>query len=85
MPKMDDLTTTRASCEHEQSANKPAHPIVALTANALTGDRERCLEAGMNDYLSKPFTMPQLRESVAGQLSRNDDSAADDDAANDVA
>jgi CheY-like chemotaxis protein len=85
MPEMDGFTATKAIRAHEKSASKPAHPIVALTANALTGDRERCLEAGMNDYLSKPFTMPALREIVAGQLSRNDDNAAGDDAANDAA
>ena len=85
MPEMDGFTATRHIREHEQSSDKAAHPIVALTANALTGDRERCLEAGMNDYLSKPFTMPALREIVASQLSRNDDSAAGEDAANDAA
>jgi signal transduction histidine kinase/DNA-binding response OmpR family regulator len=85
MPEMDGFTATRAIRAHEKSTSKPGHPIVALTANALTGDRERCLEAGMNDYLSKPFTMPALREIVARQLSRNDDSAAGEDAANDAA
>ncbi len=85
MPEMDGFTATKHIREYEQSADKAAHPIVALTANALTGDRERCLEAGMDDYLSKPFTMPALREIVASHLSRNDDSAADEDAANDAA
>jgi signal transduction histidine kinase/DNA-binding response OmpR family regulator len=85
MPEMDGFTATKHIREYEQSVNKAAHPIVALTANALTGDRERCLEAGMDDYLSKPFTMPALREIVAGHLSCNDDSAADEGAANDAA
>ena len=85
MPEMDGFTATKVIRQYEQSSGKAAHPIVALTANALTGDRERCLEAGMNDYLSKPFTMPILREIVASQLSRNDDSAAGSDAANDAA
>ena len=85
MPEMDGFTATRVIRDHEQSTSKAAHPIVALTANALTGDRERCLEAGMNDYLSKPFTMPELRKIVASHLSRNDDNAAGDDAANDAA
>jgi len=68
MPEMDGFTATRAIRENEKSAGKTMHTIIALTANALTGDRERCLEAGMNDYLPKPFTMPALREIIANQL-----------------
>ena len=73
MPEMDGFTATEAIRRHEQSAGKAAHPIVALTANALTGDRERCLEVGMNDYLPKPFTMPALREIMANQLGAAND------------
>ena len=61
MPEMDGFTATRKirELESEQMIQTPI-PIVALTANAMSGDRERCLEAGMSDYLSKPFSKPEL-------------------------
>ena len=75
MPEMDGFTATRAIRENERLAGKSAHAIIALTANALTGDRERCLEAGMDDYLSKPFTMPALRSIILNQLGASPRSA----------
>jgi len=60
MPVMDGLTATEEIRRREQSSGAPHIPIVALTANAMDGDRERCLARGMDDFLSKPFTRQQL-------------------------
>src|SRR4051812_11499774 len=61
MPVMDGFIATRKLREREVAKKKEATRVVALTANALAGDREACLAAGMNDYLAKPFTLAQLR------------------------
>jgi signal transduction histidine kinase/DNA-binding response OmpR family regulator len=61
MPVMDGFIATRKLREREAARNKEPTRVVALTANALAGDREACLAAGMNDYLAKPFTLAQLR------------------------
>ena len=60
MPEMDGFEATIAIREAEKLGN--AHiPIIAMTANALVGDREHCLEVGMNDYISKPINPKQLK------------------------
>lgn len=64
MPGMDGLQATKLIREWEVSENRPRARIVALTAFAQADDSARCLEAGMDDYLSKPLNIPALRKVV---------------------
>jgi len=68
MPVMDGFTATRLIREYEARTGATRTPIIALTANALTGDREHCLAHGMDDYLSKPIELRQLSLLVAQWL-----------------
>jgi signal transduction histidine kinase/CheY-like chemotaxis protein len=68
MPVMDGFAATRLIREFEAKTGRPRTPIIALTANALTGDREHCLQHGMDDYLSKPIELRQLGVLVAKWL-----------------
>lgn len=61
MPEMDGLTATRQICQMEL-AERPK--IIAMTANAMLGDRELCLEAGMDDYISKPIRVQELVQAL---------------------
>jgi PAS domain S-box-containing protein len=58
MPEMDGLEATRHLCAHISAEKRPR--IVAMTANAMQGDREMCLAAGMDDYISKPIRVDEL-------------------------
>jgi signal transduction histidine kinase/DNA-binding response OmpR family regulator/HPt (histidine-containing phosphotransfer) domain-containing protein len=62
MPTLDGYGATERIRAYEKSVDWPRTPVVALTANALEGDRQKCLDAGMDDYLSKPFSQEQLRK-----------------------
>jgi CheY-like chemotaxis protein len=74
MPKLDGYATTRRFREWEQSQQQTRTLIVALTANALDGDADKCIAAGMDRYLSKPFTIEQLRREL--QPDRDDGAVA---------
>ena len=63
MPEMDGLEATRRLRERFRGANAPY--IIAMTANALPGDRERCIDAGMNDYVAKPIEIDVLDKALA--------------------
>ena len=63
MPEMDGLEAARRICASASGAARPR--LIAMTANAMEGDRERCLEAGMDDYLAKPIRVPDLQEALA--------------------
>jgi signal transduction histidine kinase/CheY-like chemotaxis protein len=65
MPVMDGLEAARQIRAHEAATGAARLPIVALTADALPGDRERCLEAGMDGHLAKPISMQTLQDSLA--------------------
>jgi CheY-like chemotaxis protein/HPt (histidine-containing phosphotransfer) domain-containing protein len=68
MPQMDGFTATHRIRDAEMAGQRPSLPIVALTANAMPGDREACLAAGMSDYLMKPITGARLAEVLARHL-----------------
>jgi len=61
MPLMDGYEATRKIRSGEAASGRAPVPIVAITANALPGDRERCLASGMTDFISKPFTLRRLQ------------------------
>jgi len=70
MPVMDGFAATSEIRRHElQHGRARSLPIIAITANALQGDRESCLAAGMDDYLSKPFTQHALGQTLSRWIS----------------
>jgi signal transduction histidine kinase/CheY-like chemotaxis protein/HPt (histidine-containing phosphotransfer) domain-containing protein len=67
MPEMDGLTATQRIREIEKGTQSHT-PIIAMTAHALSGDKERCLQAGMDDYLAKPVSRQSLQQLIARRL-----------------
>jgi CheY-like chemotaxis protein len=60
MPEMDGLEATRMIRSPQSTAINPKIPIIAMTANAMLGDQQKCLDAGMNDYIAKPVNPNSL-------------------------
>ncbi len=75
MPTMDGYEATTAIRQMETDGQHI--PIIALTANAMKGDREKCLRAGMDDYLSKPLKIESLERTVADWVQRKDKSSSE--------
>jgi CheY-like chemotaxis protein len=67
MPEMDGLEATRTIRQMEQELDRRV-PILALTANAMSGERENCLNAGMDDYLTKPLQQKLLTDMLKRHL-----------------
>ena len=76
MPVMDGFAATAAIRATEGRRGRARQPIVALTADALAGDSEKCLSAGMDDYLAKPFGLTELRAVLERWLPRRETTAA---------
>ncbi|HZV35776.1 MAG TPA: response regulator [Verrucomicrobiae bacterium] len=76
MPEMDGLEATRNICKRWPDPKRPR--IIAMTGNALLGDREKCLESGMDDYISKPVRIGELQAALerwATRISKRSDTA----------
>ena len=75
MPEMDGLEATRQIRDPQSAVQRHDIPIIAMTAHAMQGDRERCLEAGMNDYVTKPVSPQALADALERWLPRDDAAA----------
>ena len=71
MPELDGFEATRIIRQKQNDGQVPRIPIIALTANAMKGDREQCLEAGMDNYCSKPVDAKHLLATIASLLASN--------------
>jgi CheY-like chemotaxis protein len=70
MPVMDGFEATRIIREREATESRPRTTIIALTGQAIQGDREHFMNIGMDDYLAKPFTLVQIRSLMNNWLPR---------------
>ncbi|HEY9049920.1 MAG TPA: response regulator, partial [Gammaproteobacteria bacterium] len=68
MPVMDGYAATGQIRTLEQHSNQRI-PIIAMTANAMEGDRDKCIDAGMDDYIAKPVKQAELKEKIYHWLS----------------
>ncbi len=78
MPEMDGFEATLAIREKEKSTGMHI-PIIAMTADAMKGDQQRCLAAGMDAYISKPVNTEKMFAAVASVLRKNDEAEAASD------
>ena len=69
MPEMDGIEATKLITSTFQPVDRPI--IIAMTANALQGDRENCLEAGMDGYISKPYQIHKIRQLLIKYAEKN--------------
>ena len=72
MPVLDGFAATRVIREMEARAGTAHLPIIALTAHAMEGDSEKCLAAGMDAYVSKPYTIAELRRTLERVVAAGD-------------
>ncbi len=68
MPEMDGYDTTRVIRDENSTVRNHKIPIIAMTANAMKGDREKCLEVGMDDYVTKPINLKELQDTIVRNL-----------------
>jgi two-component system, sensor histidine kinase and response regulator len=64
MPEMDGLEATRIIRQEGSKALNPRIPIIAMTAATMQGDREKCIQAGMSDFIAKPVQKRELAEII---------------------
>jgi PAS domain S-box-containing protein len=74
MPQMDGFEASKLIREHEQTSNLNPVPIIAITANALESERQKCFEVGMNEFLSKPISLSDLYDTIDTLLEYTQDS-----------
>jgi len=84
MPEMDGYEATRAIRQREQDTERTCRwqapiKIIAMTAHAMAGDRDRCLDSGMDDYISKPMRLPDIRAAIERTISTPPSRVADGD------
>ena len=85
MPEMDGYEATRCIRENQPWTRNPHITIIAITADAMSGDREKCLQTGMNDYLAKPIALRQLADVLEKWLNPLPSGAVDASAAESAA